>query len=98
MRHDAGPADADMTFFDTLAEVIRELDPDGIPVPMLLPASPTPATCRRSASRRTASCRCGCPRTSRSTTLTHAADERVPVDAVHFGAEAVFRAVQRYPG
>jgi acetylornithine deacetylase/succinyl-diaminopimelate desuccinylase-like protein len=28
--------------------------------------------------------------------LIHAADERVPVDAVRFGAEAVFRAVRRY--
>jgi hypothetical protein len=31
-------------------------------------------------------------------TLAHAADERVPVEAVGFGAEAIFRAIQRYPG
>ena len=30
------------------------------------------------------------------TTLIHAADERIPVDAVEFGAEAVWRAVQRF--
>ncbi len=30
--------------------------------------------------------------------LPHAADERVPVDGVRFGAEAMFRAVERYPG
>jgi acetylornithine deacetylase/succinyl-diaminopimelate desuccinylase-like protein len=30
--------------------------------------------------------------------LAHAADERVPVDAVEFGAEALFRAIERYPG
>ena len=38
LRHDEGPADADMSFFDSLAEVMRELDPDGIPIPMMLPA------------------------------------------------------------
>ena len=30
--------------------------------------------------------------------LAHAADERVPADAVRFGAEAIFRAITRYPG
>jgi acetylornithine deacetylase/succinyl-diaminopimelate desuccinylase-like protein len=28
--------------------------------------------------------------------LIHAADERIPVDALEFGAEAVWRAVQRF--
>ena len=28
--------------------------------------------------------------------LIHAADERIPVDAVEFGAEAVWRSVQRF--
>jgi acetylornithine deacetylase/succinyl-diaminopimelate desuccinylase-like protein len=30
--------------------------------------------------------------------MVHAADERVPADAVRFGAEAVGRAVERYAG
>jgi acetylornithine deacetylase/succinyl-diaminopimelate desuccinylase-like protein len=30
--------------------------------------------------------------------LAHAADERVPADAVRFGAEAILRAIRRYPG
>ena len=32
------------------------------------------------------------------TALIHAADERVPADAVRFGAEAVARVLQRYAG
>ena len=35
VRHDPGPAAPDLGLFDTLAGVIRELDPDGIPVPLL---------------------------------------------------------------
>ena len=38
LRYDEGPAEPDMTFFDELAAVIRELDPEGVPIPMLLPA------------------------------------------------------------
>ena len=35
------------------------------------------------------------PADFRFTNLIHAADERVPADAIEFGAEAVFRALQR---
>ena len=35
VRHDPGPAEPDLGLFDTLAGVIRELDPEGIPVPLL---------------------------------------------------------------
>ena len=36
------------------------------------------------------------PRGLRFDEAVHAADERIPVDALEFGAEAVWRAVQRY--
>ena len=61
-------------------------------------ASPTAASSRASASRRTASCRCSLPDGFEFVKLVHAADERVPADAVRFGAEAVGprdRAVRR---
>ena len=35
VRHDPGAAEPDLGLFETLAEVIRELDPEGIPVPLL---------------------------------------------------------------
>lgn len=39
LRHDpAGPASLDMALFETLAGILRELDPSARPVPMLLPA------------------------------------------------------------
>ena len=36
IRHDSGPAEPDMGLFDTLAGILREADPDGIPVPILM--------------------------------------------------------------
>ena len=76
---------------------MRELDPDGIPIPMMLPAVTDARHLCRWASR----LRLHPPEAARDfplTTLAHAADERVPADAVRFGAEAIYRAVQRYPG
>jgi len=28
----------------------------------------------------------------------HAADERIPMDAVRFGADTIYRLIERYPG
>lgn len=36
------------------------------------------------------------PREMRFTELIHAADERVPVDALRFGTDAVFQVFERY--
>src|SRR5439155_8480342 len=36
IRYDPGPAKTDLGLFDTLAGILREADPAGIPVPLLL--------------------------------------------------------------
>jgi acetylornithine deacetylase/succinyl-diaminopimelate desuccinylase-like protein len=38
MRYDRGPPSPDMTPFDTLGGILRDLDPAARPVPLLLPA------------------------------------------------------------
>ena len=38
-RHEPGPAEPDMGLFNRLAGILREADPQGTPVPMLLPAA-----------------------------------------------------------
>ncbi len=98
LRHDEGPAEADMTFFETLAGVMKELDPDGIPIPMMLPAVTDARHLSPLGIQTYGFIPLKLAEDFPLTTLAHAADERVPADAVHFGAEAVFRAVQRYPG
>jgi acetylornithine deacetylase/succinyl-diaminopimelate desuccinylase-like protein len=98
LRHDEGPADADMTFFEPLAQVMRELDPDGIPIPMLLPAVTDARHLSPLGIQTYGFMPLQLPEDFPLATLAHAADERVPAAAVRFGAEAIFRAVQRYPG
>lgn len=98
VRFDEGPAEPDLAYFDALADVIRELDPDAVPVPMLMPA----VTDGRHLSTLGIQTYGFMPMSFAPDfpfdRLAHAADERVPADAVRFGAEAIYRAVQRYPG
>ena len=98
VRHDEGPDDADMTFYEPLAEIFRELDPEGVPIPMLLPAVTDARHLAPLGIQTYGFMPMRIPEDFPLATLAHAADERVPVEAVGFGAEAIFRAIQRYPG
>ena len=94
--HDPAPGEPDLGLFDTLGSILRELDPEGIPVPFLQPG----VTDARFFSPLGIQTYGFLPlRLSAGfafTPLVHAADERVPVDALEFGAEAVWRALQRF--
>jgi acetylornithine deacetylase/succinyl-diaminopimelate desuccinylase-like protein len=83
--------------YDLLCTVLRELEPNGVPVPLLM----TGATDQRHFAR------LGIegygylplrlpPGFGQET--VHAADERVPASALDFGAEALTRVLQRYRG
>ena len=39
LNHDAGPEKPGLSLFETLEAVRKEVDPDGLPVPMLMPAA-----------------------------------------------------------
>jgi acetylornithine deacetylase/succinyl-diaminopimelate desuccinylase-like protein len=95
VRHDPGPAAPDMSRFDTLAQILRELDPDGIPVPLLQPGVTDARFFSRVGVQTYGFLPLRLPDDFRFLRLVHAADERVPVAALEFGAEAVYRALQR---
>jgi acetylornithine deacetylase/succinyl-diaminopimelate desuccinylase-like protein len=96
VRHDPGPPSPDLGLFETLADVIRELDPEGIPVP-LLQIGVTDARFFSQAGVQTYGfLPMRLPEEFDFSKLIHAADERIPVAALEFGAEAVWRSVQRF--
>jgi acetylornithine deacetylase/succinyl-diaminopimelate desuccinylase-like protein len=96
VRHDPGPPEPDLTLFDPLAAVLRELDPDGIPVP-LLQAGVTDARFFAQLGIQTYGfLPMNLPADFAFLPLVHAADERIPAAAVEFGSEAIFRALQRF--
>jgi acetylornithine deacetylase/succinyl-diaminopimelate desuccinylase-like protein len=96
VRHDPGPAAPDLGLFDTLAGVIRELDPEGIPVPLLQIGVTDGRFFSRAGVQTYGFLPMRLPEEFQFAKLIHAADERIPVDALEFGAEAVWRAIQRF--
>jgi acetylornithine deacetylase/succinyl-diaminopimelate desuccinylase-like protein len=96
VRHDPGPPAPDLGLFETLAGVLRELDPEGIPVPLLQIGVTDGRFFSRLGIQNYGFLPLRLPEDFQFTRFVHAADERVPVAAVEFGAEAVWRALQRF--
>jgi acetylornithine deacetylase/succinyl-diaminopimelate desuccinylase-like protein len=95
MRYDEGPSEPDLGLFETLAGVLRDLDPDGVPMP-LLQAGVTDARYFARIGIQTygympMKLRADFPLLA----MPHAPDERIPVEALDFGTEAVVRALER---
>ena len=98
IRHDPGPAEPDLDFYEPLAEILRELDPGAVPVPMLQPGVTDGRFLSRAGIQTYGFLPLRLPEGFDPVSLIHAADERVPADAVRWGTDAVFRAIERYPG
>jgi acetylornithine deacetylase/succinyl-diaminopimelate desuccinylase-like protein len=95
MKHDPGPQKLDMGFFDTLAGILHQADPLGIPVPLLLNAV-TDARCFARLGIQTYGFLPMClPPDFNFYATIHAADERIPVEAMEFGTNAMFQALVR---
>jgi acetylornithine deacetylase/succinyl-diaminopimelate desuccinylase-like protein len=94
-RYDVGPAEPNMGWFDTLGGILREADPEGEPVPFMLSG----VTDGRFFSKLGIQTYGFLPMKLGAdfdfTRTIHAADERIPVEAVGFGAEAIFKALNR---
>ena len=96
VRHDPGPSEPDLGLFETLAGVIRELDPEGIPIPLLQIGVTDGRFFSQVGVQTYGFLPMRLPVGFEFAKLVHAADERIPVDALEFGADAVWRAVQRF--
>jgi acetylornithine deacetylase/succinyl-diaminopimelate desuccinylase-like protein len=95
LRYDAGPAEPRLDQFETLAGILRELEPGAVPVPMLQGGVTDGRFFAQLGIQNYGFLPLRLPGDFRFTGLIHAADERVPAEAIEFGAEAVFRALQR---
>ena len=95
LRHDPGPSDPDMTLFEILADVLRELDPEGIPVPLLQVGVTDGRFFSRLGIQTYGFLPMRLPPDFAFLGLIHTADERIPADAVDFGTEAIYGALKR---
>jgi acetylornithine deacetylase/succinyl-diaminopimelate desuccinylase-like protein len=95
-RYEPGPPEPDLGLFDLLAGVLREVDPTGTPIPLLLAAFTDARHFARLGIQHYGFTPMQLPADLRFTELIHAADERVPVEAIEFGTDAVYRVLERY--
>ncbi len=94
IRYDHPTPEPDMGLFDTLAGILRKADPNAIPVPLLLTATTDAKHFARLGIQTYGFTPMNLPEEFFFFNLIHAADERIPVEAVNFGADAVYEALQ----
>jgi acetylornithine deacetylase/succinyl-diaminopimelate desuccinylase-like protein len=89
IRHVPGPGMPDMGGFEPLARALRDADPDAIPVPLLVSASTDARHFARLGIQTYGFTPMQLPPSLPFTRLFHGVDERVPADALHFGARTI---------
>jgi acetylornithine deacetylase/succinyl-diaminopimelate desuccinylase-like protein len=96
IRYDPGPKEPDMGLFDTLAGILKEADPEGTPIPLLLSAVTDGRFFSRLGIQTYGFLPMRLPEDFNFSQTIHAADERIPAEAVRFGTSAIFQALQRF--
>jgi acetylornithine deacetylase/succinyl-diaminopimelate desuccinylase-like protein len=96
VRHDPYPAHSDLSQMDALSGILRELDPEAVPVPMLQVGVTDGRFFAEIGIQTYGFLPLRLPDDFEFTKLIHAADERVPAEAIRFGAQAVGMAIERY--
>jgi acetylornithine deacetylase/succinyl-diaminopimelate desuccinylase-like protein len=90
------PTDFDDTLLGLLSAILTDLDPDAVPVPYLFSESPDGRLFAARNIQHYGFLPMNLPPDIDLPDLVHAPDERVPLDAIEFGAEAVYQLITRY--
>jgi acetylornithine deacetylase/succinyl-diaminopimelate desuccinylase-like protein len=97
LLHDPNPArEPDLALFNTLGAILKELDPEAIPMPLLLGAVTDGRFFSRLGIQTYGYTPMSLPSGWSFTDFIHAGDERIPAPALTFGSEAIYRALQRF--
>jgi len=95
-QFEPGPAQADMGLFATLSDILKQADPQGMPVPLLLSGVTDARFFSRLGIQTYGFTPLQLPEGFNFTETIHAANERVPVAALEFGAQAIGQALLRF--
>jgi acetylornithine deacetylase/succinyl-diaminopimelate desuccinylase-like protein len=97
VQFEAGPSEPDMGMFDTLAGILRESDPEGVPIPLLL-SGVTDGRFFSTLGIQTYGefLPMTLPEDFNFASVIHAANERIPAAAIQFGTDAIYKALGRF--
>jgi acetylornithine deacetylase/succinyl-diaminopimelate desuccinylase-like protein len=96
LKADPGPAAPNMGLFDTLGDILRSLDPAGIPLPYVASGVTDARFLSKLGIQTYGFTPLQLPDGFNFANTIHAADERVPVAALDFGVKAIFNALQKF--
>ncbi|MBI2332433.1 MAG: M20/M25/M40 family metallo-hydrolase [Chloroflexi bacterium] len=96
LQFEPGPAEPDMSLFNKLAAILKEADPEGIPVPLLLSGVTDGRFFSQLGIQTYGYLPMTLPEDFNFANVIHAADERVPAAAIEFGAQAIYKALSRF--
>ncbi|MGF1506057.1 MAG: M20/M25/M40 family metallo-hydrolase [Anaerolineae bacterium] len=96
VEHAPGPDKPDMGLYNTLADIMRNADPEGVPVPYMVGGVTDARFFSQLGIQTYGFTPMQLPPDVNLARAIHAADERIPVGAVEFGTERVFEALQRF--
>lgn len=96
VQFEAGPSEPDMGMFDTLAGILRESDPEGVPIPLLLSGVTDGRFFSTLGIQTYGFLPMTLPEDFNFASVIHAANERIPAAAVQFGADAIYKALGRF--
>jgi acetylornithine deacetylase/succinyl-diaminopimelate desuccinylase-like protein len=88
--------EVDYTLFDTLATILRELDPAGTPIPYLFNESPDGRLLEDHGLQNYGFLPVNLPPEIDLPSIIHGENERVPTAAIEFGAKALYELLKRY--
>jgi len=96
VRFDQGPSDPNMGMFNLLAEVLRNKDPEGQPLPYLMTGITDARYFSRLGIQTYGFLPMNLPKDFNLIKMAHAENERIPVEALPFGAEAIYDVLQSF--
>jgi acetylornithine deacetylase/succinyl-diaminopimelate desuccinylase-like protein len=96
VKHDAGPPEADLSLFGTLGAILEEADPGSSAIPLLMPGVSDARFFARLGIQTYGFTPMRLPPDFNFWAGVHGADERIPVDAVDFGTNAIREALRRF--
>lgn len=96
VQFEPGPSNPDMGMFDTLAQILKDADPEGIPIPLLLSGVTDGRFFSMLGIQTYGFLPMTLPQDFNFSATIHAANERVPAAAIEFGADAIYKALERF--
>ncbi len=98
IRYDENLWRTDMGLFDMLGGILQSLDPEGVPVPLMMMGCTDARFFSSLGIQSYGFTPMNLPPDFDFLRYVHAADERIPLESLRFGADAVYELLRRYGG